>query len=198
MSIKFMRNFGLVCAVFLLAACDKPQVDETSEGPPVAASEPSPAPAEGTVSSLNLDGDGLRLIDSNSGGARAVEFGTNKTEFLEMLEKVTGKPAVKQGNNEDCGATNAVWSDGLITWFQAERFVGWSISEDQASTLRTANGIGLGMTRTELENSGTVVQVTESSIGIEFSAGNVAGLLNSSNADANISNMWAGQVCIAR
>lgn len=189
MSIKFMRNFGVLCVVFLLAACEKP---------PMAASEPAPAPAEVTVSSLNLDGDGLRVIDSNSGSARAIEFGTDKTEFLSMLEKVTGQAAVKQGNNEDCGATNAVWSNGLVTWFQSDQFVGWSISEDQASTLRTANGIGLGMTRAELENSGTVVQVNESSIGTEFSAGKMAGLLNSSNADAKISNMWAGQVCIAR
>lgn len=197
MLIQCKRTACVIISFFLLAACDKAPVDEATVKAPPPASEQAPAAGNAELR-LALDGAGLRVFNSSSGSARAIEFGTRKTEFLDLLEKVVGQAAVKQGNNEDCGATNATWSNGLVTWFQNDQFVGWSISQDQPSPLRTANGIGLEMTRAELENSGTVVQVAESTIGTEFSAGNVAGLLSSSNTDGVVSNMWAGQVCIAR
>jgi hypothetical protein len=56
----------------------------------------------------------------------------------------------------------------------------------------------LGTTRTELENGASVARIAKSSLGEEFTAGDVAGLLDSAAADARVSNLWAGATCIAR
>jgi hypothetical protein len=186
--LPFMiRNLFTICVVVLLAACDKPQ-EELKLAVPIGSG----------LRSLALEGEGLRVFDAPSGNAQPIALGTGKTETLGLLEKVIGNPPLKQGENPDCGATNAVWSNGLVTWFQANRLVGWSVSLDLKSSLRTADGIGLGTTRAELDNSGTVVKVFDSSLGTEFSAGDMAGLLNSPNKDGIVTNLWAGQVCIAR
>lgn len=124
-------------------------------------------------------------------------FGIGKAEALDMLKFVQGGPPTDQGKNIDCGATNAVWPDGLTVWFARDRFVGWSLAS-KAASLSTVGGLKLGTTRAELENGATVATIAKSSLGEEFSAGNVGGLLESADAGARVTNLWAGAVCIAR
>ncbi|WP_310570978.1 hypothetical protein [Gemmatimonas sp.] len=108
--------------------------------------------------------------------------------------------------NLECRATVATWpASGLQLWFTSDaaaRFIGWSLggrapTDSSAPTLTTPSGIGLGSTRAALD-SVYVARVARSSLGIEFSAGGVAGILASARADAPIQNLWAGQVCLAR
>jgi hypothetical protein len=42
------------------------------------------------------------------------------------------------------------------------------------------------------------VRVFQSTLGTEFSAGGIAGLLESAGPQARIVALWAGMVCIAR
>jgi len=114
-----------------------------------------------------------------------------------MLESVQGAPPSGQGENIDCGATSAVWPDGLTVWFARDKFVGWSVAS-AASTLSTAGGLKVGSTRVEVENGASVAEIVRSSLGEEFRAGGVGGLLESADADARVTNLWAGAVCIAR
>ena len=75
-----------------------------------------------------------------------------------MLESVRGAPPQKQGENIDCGATYATWSDGLTVWFDRGEFVGWSLAST-GSPLSTAGGLMLGTTRSELENGASVARM---------------------------------------
>ena len=82
-------------------------------------------------------------------------------------------------------------------WFVEEAFAGWSLGPD-GSGVSTVDGIAIGSTRDALESGGSVVAIAPSSLGTEFSAGNVAGLLGSADAGAVVTHLWAGQACIAR
>jgi len=146
--------------------------------------------------SLAVEGEGLRAFNLLTGSARALAFGSGRGDTLTMLEAALGKAATEQGENIDCGARFARWDNGLSVWFSKDRFVGWSLGESGA-TLTTASGIGIGSTRSELESAYSA-SIAPSSLGTEFSAGGLAGLLDSAKPQARITNLWAGATCIAR
>lgn len=181
------------------AAIERPAVTTPATVPSVPASRASGADAGAATpaATLALDGEGLRIFMAETGASRAIPFGIAKADALAMLEAVQGAPPGDQGENVDCGATNAIWPDGLTVWFARDRFVGWSVAS-AASPLSTAGGLAVGTSRADLENGASVATIAPSSLGEEFTAGDVAGLLDSAGADARVSNLWAGEVCIAR
>lgn len=93
---------------------------------------------------------------------------------------------------------SASWQ-GFSVYSDETGFVGWHLRDPQPATLTTANNVGLGMTRVDLESSGfAAIDVEQTTIGTEWSAGSLAGLLSSDADDGLIDAMWAGQTCIAR
>lgn len=167
-----------------------------SSPPPQAPSAEAATPAPAQSWLLNLDGEGLRIFDSNTGASRLIAFGNDSTQSLETLSRVLGEPVPTQVENEECQVTFARWSNGLTAWSDGKRFVGWSVAP-QSATLATAAGVKLGSSRKDLQ-SAYQAKIFESSLGTEFSAGGLAGLLDSARADARVVNFWAGQTCIAR
>lgn len=161
--------------------------------PGAAGDVAMPAPA----GQLALEGEGLRVFTVATGSSRAMPFGIDKAAALAMLESVQRAPPSSQGENIDCGATNAIWPDGLTVWFANKKFVGWSVAL-VGSPLSTAGGLKVGTTRAEVENGASVARIAPSSLGEEFTSGAVAGLLDSAEADARVTNLWAGAACIAR
>lgn len=124
------------------------------------------------------------------------------SDALATLVAVQGRQALAQGQKADCGAAYATWDDGLTAWFVRERFAGWSArapGAGAASTrvLATASNVGVGSTRAELEGAYRA-KIAASTLGTEFTAGNLAGLLDSARPDARIVNLWAGTTCLAR
>jgi hypothetical protein len=114
------------------------------------------------------------------------------------LERARGV-AVK-GTNQDCGAgpvQAASWPDGLSLVFQNGRFVGWGLGARAIGRLATAAGVGPGSTRAELDAAYSAT-VSQTSLGSEFSAGGLHGVLDGTSAEARITDMWAGVSCIAR
>lgn len=211
-----MRNLLVLAGLLGVAGCSHPDSDTSQVAssspatvPPatqVSVTDqrllaPSDAPTKGAqpapAAKLALDGEGLRIFNSTSGSSRAIPFGIGKAEALNMLQSVQGGPPSNQGAHIDCGATNAVWQDGLTVWFARDKFVGWSLAS-AASSLSTVGGLKVGTTRSELEDGAAVAAIARSSLGEEFSAGNVAGLLDSADPSARVTNLWAGAVCIAR
>jgi hypothetical protein len=147
---------------------------------------------------LAVEGEGLRWFLQPSGSARPVPFGGPEMEVLGSLEKIRG-PA-KIGVNQDCGAGAvriATWPDGLSVIFQDNRFAGWGLSRRAGSDVATAAGIRPGSTRAELEATYDVT-VSQSSLGSEFSAGALHGVLDGASAEARVTDMWAGVNCVAR
>ncbi len=176
------------------SAADREPADTTATPPQGSIGSPNgPTPA---ASKLALDGEGLRIFNVASGAARPIPFGTAKTETMRIIETVLAAAPTEQGENLDCRATRATWADGLTAWFTDDRFVGWSLGDD-SPTLTTAAGLTVGSTRVALE-SAYAADIAPSTLGTEFTAGGLAGLLDGDGADARVTNLWAGNACIAR
>lgn len=164
--------------------------------PAPAGTDADPAPARSAGWLLALDTEGLRVFNSNTGASRLIAFGDDAMQSLQALGGVLGEPPPAPVQNEDCQVGFARFSNGLTVWSSRSRFTGWSVTPD-SSPLATASGVMIGSSRAELE-SAYDAKIMESSLGTEFLAGSLAGLLDSSRPDAKISNLWAGETCIAR
>ncbi|QJR37589.1 hypothetical protein HKW67_19745 [Gemmatimonas groenlandica] len=172
-----------------------------------AATPAAPAADSGAV--LALDGEGLRVFLQPSGAARLIAFGDARSVVVATVTRLRGGIQPEIAENLECRATVATWpTSGLQLWFtsdsadSAARFIGWSLggrapTDSTMPKLTTPSGIGLGSTRAALD-SVYVARVARSSLGVEFSAGGLAGILATARPDAPIQNLWAGQVCLAR
>ena len=59
-------------------------------------------------------------------------------------------------------------------------------------------GLGTGTSREALERGGLVMEVFASSLGTEFAAGDLYGLLSGDGPDATVTYLWAGTTCSFR
>ena len=199
-------------AILILAACSPEPVGvKTGDAEPVAVFEGMPTAEPATAQALSpdqgvaeqpklaVDSEGLRWVVPPDGPARPLAFGTPKADVVGALESVRG-PAGK-GVNQDCGAgpvQYANWSDGLSLVFQNGEFAGWGLDRRASGALATADGVGPGMTRSALADSSGSVTYRDTSLGVEFAAGEIFGVLDGSGSEAKITDMWAGVNCIAR
>lgn len=205
------RGIAIVAALlvllggyWLLAEKQGPSVPDPVEGGPLtvpsgggdSSTEPAgpgaQAPASGVA--LALEGEGLRFFDIQTGSASPIPFGTPAELTLSALAATAGGEIAEEGASAECGNQYARLANGLTIWLRQDKFVGWSLREPP---LTTAGGIGIGSTRAELE-SVYDARIVESSLGVEFSAGGLAGVLASDSPDARVQNLWAGETCIAR
>lgn len=200
-----MKKLISVAMLLALAACRQPKEPSPAPAAPVpsvkshaagVAAAQVIAPSEAAASRLALDAEGLRLFNAVSGASRLIPFGTTKADAMRAISAAQKVPLRAQGSNADCGATYAAWVNGLTVWFAKERFVGWSATAG-AAALTTASGLKVGATRAELE-SAYAVKIAKSTLGTEFSAGALAGLLDSDKPGAKVSDLWAGATCNAR
>ena len=182
----------------LLAAPAAPAAPVLPAEPGQNAAATAPAPRTADRPKLAVEAEGLRLFVGPGGSARALPFGTAREQLLAPLESYRG-PA-DGGTNSECGAgplDYAVWADGITLYFQKGRFAGWALDERAEGAHSTASGIGPGSTRAELD-AAYDAKVSESSLGTEFAAGGLSGVLNGTGSKAKITNMWAGVSCVFR
>lgn len=174
-----------------------PTVPPTQRGPAPPA---TPAPASPTATSvtatpaLALDAEGLRLFNRDTGAARPITFAAPRAQVLAMLD-FRGRPGT--GRQADCGAGPldfAAWPDGLKLYFQRDKFVGWAVDGRGIGALATAAGIGPGSSRAALSDA-YAATFSKTTLGTEFAAGGVFGLLDGPGMTATISDMWAGVSC---
>jgi len=167
-----------------------------------AAPAPAPQSVPATVNAqqaqraaVTLAPVGLALVDTATGSSRMIAFGTPQQETLDRVTAVLGPPGERADNGEcPAGALHiATWPGRIAANFQDGRFVGWA-AED-GSELSTASGIALGSTRAELERA-YQSNVQEGSLGWEFGAGELYGVLSGPEPNARIDALWAGTNCI--
>ncbi|WP_122464649.1 hypothetical protein [Brevundimonas lutea] len=201
-----MRRLMVGIAVMALGACSNESAEQAAPAasveadavettPPVENTEA--APAGNPDAALALDGEGLRAVILASGSTRLIEFGQAEAEVMRQLETVRGQAADERGTNSDCGTgplQYASWDDGLTAWFQDGVFVGWALNGEGGGA-STMGGLGVGTTRAELDGGPTVVEVEETSLGQEFDAGGVFGILNGTGETARVTNLWGGTSC---
>ena len=181
-----------------LAACDRSQAPAAAEpaapAATPAASDEGPSQSDG---GLAIEGEGLRIFDAQ-GAARAIPFGTAQAAAITAVAASVGGAAPQVTTNEECGAGPtqfAQFSNGLQLLFQGGTFQGWYVDK---GGLTTVDGVGVGTTRGDLNSARTVEMDTESTLGAEFTAGDVGGILSDATPNGTVESLYAGLTCFFR
>lgn len=146
-----------------------------------------------------LDGEGVRIVGAPSGSTRLLPFGSPSSSATATVSQSLGDPA-ERATNLDCGAGPmefVAFRGGLMLNVQQDRLVGWTVRPGSDGAPTTMSGIGLGSTRAELD-AAYDADVRQTTLGTEFSAGSISGVLASDAPTARITDIWAGLSCIAR
>lgn len=201
------RTTSVLLAAVLLVACGSEPSSDATARPDSAATAPAAAgtPADtlpagpaagGAAPAIVLAPDGLNV----TGGAapKQVAFGSPRAGVQADVGAVLGAPA-EQGIQEECPAgplQYAQYGAGLQLVFQDSAFVGWFAGE--GSTLRTAPGIGPGSTLGQLRSAYPGVTMEETSLGHEFAAGELYGIVADTSSAGAVQVVFAGINCIFR
>lgn len=194
--MKYALPFAAAAAL-MVAACEPTSTDDAA-APETPAAEDAATDAGADVqatAALALDGEGLRLVNPENGSTRLIPFGGPQAETVAALTGALGVPS-ETGTNAECppGALDfATFGQDTTLYFQDGAFAGWFTSAGDWSTM---NGIRAGMTRAELDASGSEIELTETSLGQEFDAGGVYGIMNEDASSVQL--LWAGANCFAR
>lgn len=200
-----MHRNTLLLAALLLAACGSESSGDAARTPaPDSAATPgAPAADSGAAApvaarpSVVLARDGVEL----AGGAGAPErlaFGAPREQVLARMGAVFGEPT-RQGTMEECPSGplfQVSYGAGLQLSFQDSAFVGWFAEE--GSALRTAAGIGPGSTLGQLRAAYPATKVEETSLGQEFDAGELYGIVTDTTEAGQVQVLFAGTSCIFR
>jgi hypothetical protein len=205
--IRLLRTAAvLAVALVVVAACGDDDAVDADAGPGTTVTTTAPAtttttPVATTTSVADvqllivLNPDGLGFTTKDSGSISRLDFGSAQSIVRDTVVKSLGKP-LDEGTQSECGQgsrDSSRW-DQITLLYADGTFVGWSIN--RASTLTTADGIGLGTTLAELESSLGDVEVTEGSLGREFTAGAYYGILD--ETEDVVDFLSAGEICAFR
>lgn len=193
------RTALALTAAVAVSACDRSieAAEPTTEPAATPAAPAAPATAPLSSGGLAIEGEGLRIFDV-SGAARALPFGTPQATVIAAVTAATGGAAPEESTNEECGqgpVQFAQYANGLDLLFKEGEFKGWFLDE---AGLTTADGIGVGTPRATLAAARTVEMTPDSTLGAEFSAGDLNGFLTSTAAEATVESLWGGDSCFFR
>ncbi len=184
-----MKASRCVVALLLCCACTRERTT-----PPVGAD--SVAAADSSLNAFTIEGEGLRVFVVSTGAARPLPFGSDSALVHNVVNRVAHAAPIEEGAGGDCPGSFARWENGLTVRYLDGRFVGWSLRGGDF-TVTTVSGAGIGTTRAQLEDA-VDIRVRTTSLGTEFTAGDLAGLLERADSNGQVTNMWAGEMCIAR
>lgn len=162
----------------------------------------APVVSEGTEpqpKAVILEAEGLGFLVGES-SIRHMEFGTATFEDTKTaLERQVDAKGDEQQNTE-CGEgpLRSLAFAGITVYFAEDKLAGWRVRPGALLAFTTADGVGLGSTRAELEESFGDVDVSDTSLGTEWSAGGFSGLLDGKQDTSTVEAMWSGMTCIAR
>ncbi|MES2987132.1 MAG: hypothetical protein V4808_04430 [Pseudomonadota bacterium] len=172
--MKFKLLGGIAAAIFALAT-----------------------PGMASAQTVYLASDGLQ-IKGDDGNVDTVGWGTSQDDTVQFLSSGLGNP-IGSDVNEECGAGPLGVVDfpgDTRLYFQAGSFIGWEIGE--GSQMTSQNGVGIGITQSQLQAASTEMEGEETSIGYEWSADDFHGLLTSGDPDGKVTTIWSGTTCIMR
>ena len=196
-----MRLPVLLAVALLLSACgggDDPAAEQTLSVPEadIATTEPAPDdPATTTADAVSLEADGLQAQESFA-------FDDAEQETVTAaVEAVLGTPPTAQESQMECGPgplDSAGW-DGLDLYFLDGTLVGWYLDQPPPAGVQTAGDVQLGATTlADLRAAFDDVTAEESTLGYEFTADGMSGILSSDDASGTVEVIWAGATCVAR
>ena len=195
-----LHNLTIGAGLLLLglAACDSgPAGNESMVNSTLAADQSASAPTPAVAvaaAPVVLEGAGLRIPGASP--PRTLAFDLSEAETIEALTKALGSPPSERGENEECGGGSmkfAEWKGRLTAWFLDGRFAGW----DNKGGLKTLEGIGIGSSRADVAKL-PGFEAEESTLGTEFRAGGLSGVLASEAPNAKVTHIWGGATCVFR
>lgn len=172
-------------APLLLAACSE-AADEQGADAPAEAGNPYANAA------LDLQGTGIVVPAQEGFEELALPFGSGRIPTEATLGNVLGTALDESHDPNDCGLT---WTryEGVTLSFRDDVFVGYSAEPPYSE-------IG---TRAQLLADPNITMVEGSTLGEEFMIGQaegpvISGTFDGTADDAGVTNLWAGENCIAR
>lgn len=205
--MKKIATLWLAAAPLLIGACQNNQAgNNLAAGNNVASAAPAnaaapvnaaePAPQSGLE--LRLAGSGLTAGQPGLHDSSVHAFGMPRAQIVAAVAAIRG-PATGEGVNEECGAGPMQFTNfgPLVLNFQEGRWVGWSLAGPPASPpLKTDWDLGIGTPRADLDDGDNdQAQISQTSLGTEFSVSDIHGVLSGSGANATVTHMWAGLAC---
>ncbi len=182
---------------------DSAVVDAPPPGPEPAGAEGEDPPALPTV--VALDAEGLRFVEPTTGSTRLLAFGTGVDQAVAAVARSRGEPR-ERATLADCGLDFASWPGGLTVYATGGQFVGWAASEpapgaggdaDPARAPTTMASVGVGSARADLDGAYDA-RVTATTLGSEFEAGGIHGVLSGPGPEGRVTSLWAGTSCVFR
>ncbi|MGB3201863.1 MAG: hypothetical protein WBA99_13240 [Nodosilinea sp.] len=199
---KTLTSLGLALMVATAACQPSPpaEVDQPLAEQPAAGEDGTAGDPEATDVVVILAGEGIQLVDTVTGSTVPLEFSAEMPMVVDTVSRAIGESESTVANDE-CPAgpvASTSWPNGLVLNAMDGTLVGWEVrSSDRGLPLTTVTGIGLGSTQADLE-SAYEVEITDSSLGVEFFTGQISGLLTANDPEAEITALWAGTACIFR
>ena len=140
-----------------------------------------------------LTPDGVGFTTEDSGSISRIDFGSDQQLTRDAVVKALGQP-IEESPQPECppGPADISRFDGLSLTFIDGSFVGWELPAGSTQTM--IDGIGLGSTRADLSNP----TVEETSLGTEFTSGEVHGILSDDTPNGEITALWVGTICAFR
>jgi len=208
--MKKIATLWLAAAPLLIGACQNNQAgnnlaaaNNVASAAPANAAAPvnatAPAPQSGLE--LRLAGSGLTAGQPGLHPSSVHAFGMSRAAIVAAVAAIRG-PATGEGANEECGAGPMQFTNfgRLVLNFQEDRWVGWHLGGPPATPpLKTDWDLGIGSPRADLDDGDRAqAQVSQTSLGTEFSVGDIHGLLSGNGANATVTDLWAGTGCAFR
>ncbi len=151
------------------------------------------------AATLVLEPDGLGLVVGPASIRHLTFTAASADQVGAQLRAALGSGTTSP--SPDCGAGLSTFSSGgLSVLLKGTTFLGWTYQAGRTpATARTADGIGVGSTLTELRAARPRVTVTTSTLGPEFvEPGGLSGLLTGTSGSATVTLLRAGQTCSFR
>lgn len=206
-----MTRFTLLTGTLLLtlAACGGGAGNNAAGNATGNATNEAASATNGTAAANSQApaADGPRVVLAGTGIIPAgdgslIAFGASRTDVMAAAAGPLGRERALNAI-EDCsgsGPAQAADYGALVLFFQQDRFVGWEQREAPARPLiATAGGGSVGNTRATIATGlGGPITVEQSTLGTEFSRGDISGMLASDRPDAVVERLWSGMNCAMR
>jgi hypothetical protein len=176
--------------MLILAGCDGRGASGPDNQAAAAANQVSAsAEAEGAAPAPAPAAERLYLLAAD-GIEPGIRFGMKQGDAVAAATAAFG-PGGKAEHNDECGEgpMDFVSFGGLQLGFQDGKLAGWSLGGTEPA-LRTKGGVTIGSPRSAL---GGLALDEESTLGPEFDADGVGGILDENGA--KVVALWAGYPC---
>ena len=208
-----MRAMAVVCALLVLAACDRTPdpvaPDASASATPAANKSPAaqPSPVQDAPASerreVTLAPDGIIMVGAvdGRGTATTLDFGRDQANTLAVMKVDLGKP--KLTKLAECGAGPMEFAAyGPLTLnFLGGKFVGWRA--ERGAQVVTVDGFQLGTTLPEIKTERSARRIPETTLEGEFEyasgdGGMIGGFLQGAGDTAKVASFHAGTTCFFR